>query len=416
MRILLVAAVFLAGCYKTNSNYCPDDGGVCVDAPERCTQSQGECVCLQPDRVCVECTADDKHNCTVDKPQCGDDNRCRGCRANSECASDACLETGTCANASEVVYVSPTGVSTPGCGQAARQNECSLAQAMTEFSTQRPILRLAAGNYTVSGADGLDFNTKSGTVIARDATLTRAPTGPILTVRNGPSLKLVGGTLSGPNGSDGVRCSLNSKLQIHLATIENMTLSGIRSDSCELTISRSTLRGNDGGGVTMAGDAKVTTITNNFVYRNGDLNTSTVGGMALKVAFGSKVELNTVVDNQAMAASTYAGGIRCDHDGQNYDALRNLVYRNQGGVGGTVQVIGMCTFQGSYQQAAGAVDENAVGFERPTGTNPSYRLTKSSPMTTILDGFDCREVDFEGDIRPINGKCDFGADEFRDGQ
>jgi hypothetical protein len=406
-----VAILLVAGCRFD----LPANSGL-IDAPERCTRSQGDCVCLQPQGFCVECTADEEQNCTVDKPQCGNDNRCRGCRNNSECASGACLENGACADASQVIYVAPNGANTGGCGQAAGQNECSLTQAMTELSTQRPILRLAAGNYTVSGIDGLDFNTKSGTVIARDATITRSPTGAILTVRNGNALKLVGGTLQGPNGTDGVRCNTNSKLLIHQAMIEKMDESGIESDGCELTISRSTIRRNIRGGVNMVNGAKVASITNNFVYGNGQGTASSVGGMVLSVAFGSKVEFNTVVDNTANTASTTAGGIRCDHDGQNYDAPRNLVYRNQGGLGGTVQVIGMCTFQGSYQQAAGAIDENAVGFERPTGTNPSYRLTKTSPMTTILDGFDCREVDFEGDIRPVNGKCDFGADEYREGQ
>jgi hypothetical protein len=416
MRILLVAAVFLAGCYKTNSNYCPD--GVCPpDAVQRCSESHDDCVCLQPDGVCVECTADDERNCTVDKPQCGTDNRCRGCRANSECASGACLENGACADANQVLYVSPTGASTSGCGQAAGQNECSLTQAMTELSTQRPILRLAAGNYTVSGADGLDFNTKSATMIARDATITRAPTGPFMTVRNTGSFKLVGGTLRGPNGSDGIKCNTDSKLQIHQAMIEKMDESGIESDGCELTVSRSTIRRNLRGGINLPGVPKVVSITNNFVYGNGQGTASSVGGMVLSVAFGSKVEFNTVVDNTANTMSTTAGGIRCDNGAQNYNAPNNLVYRNQGGVGGTVQVIGACTFMGSYQQAA-LVDENAVFFERPNDpTNPSFRLTASSPAE-VRDVVDCREVDFEGDIRPApaGGKCDYGADEYRMGQ
>jgi Right handed beta helix region len=406
---VVIAILILAGCRFD----LPANSGL-IDAAERCTQSHDDCVCLQPPGVCVECTADDEHNCTVDKPRCGADNRCRGCRANSECASDACLENGTCATATQVVYVAPNGASTGGCGQAAGQNECSLAQAMTELSTQRPILRLAAGNYAVSGADGLDFNTKSGTVIARDATITRGPTGPVLTVRNGQSLKLVGGTLKGPSMSDGIKCSQNARLQVHQATIEAMTESGIESDTCELTVSRSTIRNNDGGGINMTSSAKVATITNNFVYRNGKGTMSPVGGMVLKVAAGSKIELNTVVDNQANTTSTSAGGIRCDHDGQAYDVPRNLIYRNTGGFDGMVQVIGMCTSNGSYKQAA-AVGENAIGLERPNdSTNPSYRLTAASPPDTIRDAFDCRELDFEGDIRPAptGGKCDFGADEY----
>jgi hypothetical protein len=97
----LGAVVILAGCYKDN-RFCPN--GVCPSTPdgsELCTQSHDDCVCLES--VCVDCTVDDERNCTVDKPQCGDDIRCRGCRANSECASDACLETGFCADTNQVV-------------------------------------------------------------------------------------------------------------------------------------------------------------------------------------------------------------------------------------------------------------------------------------------------------------------------
>jgi hypothetical protein len=150
------------------------------------------------------------------------------------------------------------------------------------------------------------------------------------------------------------------------------------------------------------------------VYRNGKGITSSVGGMVVKVAFGSKVELNTIVDNTADLGSMTAGGIKCDHDGQGYDVPRNLIYRNTGGFDGMVQAIGMCTSNGSYKQAA-AVGDNAVGFEKPNdSTNPSYRLTSASPPDIIRDAFDCREVDFEGDIRPAptGGKCDFGADEY----
>jgi hypothetical protein len=411
MRIAVIVVLLLAGCTKTNPDY-HKDGGVA------CTESHDTCVCL--DEICVQCTDQDKHNCAGAKPACGADNTCHACLANKDCDSDACLEDGRCADTSQVVYATPGGATSSPCGLAAGQNECSLVQALVEVTAQRNVIRLAPGAHTVTGADGLDFNTKSATVIARGATITRAPTGPIMTVRTAQTLKLVGGTLQGPNGSDGLKCTTNGKLQVHETIIESMGESGIESDGCELTISRATLRRNDVGGINMVGAVKVATITNNLVYRNGKGGASPVGGMVLRLAAGSKIEYNTVVDNQTDLGASSAGGIACE--GQGYDALYNLIYRNTGGIGGAVQVIGTCTFMGSYNKAAASADENGPAFQNPNdGVNPSFRLTAQSPVGTIKDGITCSNptlIDFEGDSRPAptGGKCDFGADEYRDGQ
>ena len=410
MRIAIVALIFVAGC-GSNPPAVPDG------APVPCTESGPGCVCV--DQVCVECTVDDERNCGGTRPQCGADNVCRACLSNDECDSGACLEDGSCANANQVIYAAPGGVNTAGCGRTPGQNECSLAQAVSEVSPPRDTIRLAPGTYTVPNAavDGLDFGTKSATLVARGATLTRAGSnGTLISVRNGQTLKLVGGTLQGPNNTtDGIKCIENSKLQVHEVTIDDMTQSGIETNLCQLTVARSTLRNNNLGGINMV-SASVATITNNFVYRNGG-PASPIGGMGLKLATGSKLELNTVADNIADASSPaagmVAGGIVCD--GQGYDAPFNLVYRNVGGIGAQVQVIGTCTFMGSYQQGA-PQSENAVGFENPAGATPSYRLTPASPLGAIRDAFDCNEIDFERDARPFpaGGKCDFGADEYRE--
>jgi len=419
MRIALIAALLLAGCTKENPYYNPDS------APMMCTESHDDCVCL--DKVCVECTVTDERNCSGTTPQCGDNNRCRGCRIDDDCNdSKACLEDGRCADKSQVIYVvAMGGSSSSGCGMAPGQNECTLAQALNEITGSRNIIRLAPNPptqpYTVMGNDGLDFSAKSGTVIARGSVISRTPVGPILTVRNGQSLKLIGGTLKGSNSSDGIKCTTTGKLQVHETTIERMDESAIETDGCELTVSRSTLRSNIVGGINMIGAPRVATITNNMVYRNGLGVSSTVGGMVLLLAPGSKVEFNTVVDNTADLGTNTAGGIACQ--GQGYEPPNNLVYRNQGGIGGKVQVIGTCVFRLSYQKAADTLDENAPVFENPNDpANPIFRLTAQSPKDTIKDGIVCSGlIDHEGDPRPqplnvTDAKCDFGADEFREGQ
>jgi hypothetical protein len=412
MRIVLVVILLLIGCHKDNPNH--GDGGM------SCTESSGMCVCLKPTGVCVECTAEDERNCSGTTPQCGNDNRCRACRTNDDCDSGACMEDGSCASADKVVYASPSGVDTAGCGQMLGQNECSLAQALVEVAPPRDVIRLAPGTYTVPNVvDGLDFSTKSATVVARSATLNRTGNGAIMSVRNNQRLKLIGGTVQGPNNDDGLKCSLGGELIVHETTIERMTQSGIETDSCRLTVSRATIRNNLEGGIRMINTPRVATLTNNFVYRNG-LTGSPVGGMALRLEAGSTVEFNTVADNNAeLGNASTAGGIACE--AVSYDAKFNLIYRNVGGLDGKVQVIGTCTFQGSYHQAAMNPTDNDVGFERPNdGANPSYRLTEASPTWTIRDAFACANlIDFDGQARPapaapnvMADKCDHGADEY----
>lgn len=403
MRLVIAAVVLLAAC---EFNIPPENGGPC-------TTSSDSCVCLQPQGVCVECTADDTRNCTTaNEPVCGTDNRCRECRSNDECGDGACLEDGTCSSPSVVLYASPTGLGSPGCGTTPSQ-PCSIAQALIEVGGARSVIRLAPGTYSVMNLNGLDV-AKPATLAALGATITRAGgTGPLVTVRPSQTLKLVGGTLRGLSASDGVKCD-SGVLEVHRALIESLSESAIESNSCALTVQRSTLRDNLQGGINMLNLARVATIMNNFVYRNGELG-SPVGGMVLKPAAGSRLEFNTVVSNRASTNAANSGGIACELNG--YDAPRNLIYRNQGGLGGQVQVIGTCTFQGSYAMPAGTIDEDLIGFERPNDDlNPSFRLTAGS---IAVNKVECRdEIDFEGDARPqpSGGMCDYGADELRGSQ
>jgi len=414
MRIAAVAVVLLfAGCTKENPYYCDPAMPEMCQAPT-CTESTDECVCLKPDNVCVQCTADDKRNCSDDKPACGENHVCRGCRADDDCSSSACIEDGRCADAANVVYASAMGASTAGCGVQVGVNECSLAQAALEVQGPRNIIRLRPGTYGVSGTAGQEF-TKPTVLVARGSTINRGGggNGAILTV-SGQSLTLIGGTITGALADDGVQCSANGTLRIHEALITDNAESGIEADSCEVTLSRSTVTLNRGGGVIMptSGTAKPVNITNNFIHNNGQAATSTVGGLSLFIAGTSKLEFNTVVDNNALQAAGVSGGIRCN-TAATYDFPNNLVYGNNGGLGNQVQLIGDCTFTASFQLADPTGTENIPMFVAPNATPPDYHLTAQSPPM-IRDAVDCVGlVDFDGQPRPLNGKCDLGADELQ---
>lgn len=416
MRIAAAAVVgvvlLFAGCYKDNPNFCDPALDKCPEQP--CTESVGSCVCLQPDGVCVQCTAGDTRNCTEDKPACGDDHLCRGCRADDECESSACLEDGRCADPATVIYASSGGADVTSCGQRLGVNECSLAQAALEVTGSRFVIRLRPGTYGVSGLVGQIFP-KSTVLVARGSTINRggAGNGAILTV-SGTDLKLIGGTITGALGDDGIQCMANGSLRVHEALITDNAESGIEIDSCELTVSRSTLSLNRGGGIFMSGTGtpKPITIINNFIHNNGQSTTSPVGGMALLPGGTSKVEFNTIVDNHATQASGVGGGIRCNTAGF-YEFPNNLVYRNTGGTGNQVQISGECGFTESFQLADPTGTQNIPMFVAPNTNPPDYHLTAQSPPD-IRDKVSCSGlVDFDGQPRPANGMCDLGADEFQ---
>ncbi|HWU88758.1 MAG TPA: right-handed parallel beta-helix repeat-containing protein [Kofleriaceae bacterium] len=404
MRIVIVAAVLLfAGCQKDNPFY--GDGAV------RCSESSAGCVCLKPEGICVQCTAEEKQSCTGATPACGDDHMCRGCIKDDECSSNVCLEDGTCADAVNVIYASATGAGAAGCGQQLGTNECSLAQAVMEVQGARNIIKLRPSTYGVTGLAGQDFQ-KPTVLVARGSTINRGGggNGAILTV-SGQALTLIGGTITGAVADDGVQCTANGALRIHEALITDNAESGIEVDACELTVSRSTISLNRGGGIFMSGvTPKPVNITNNFIHSNG-LTSSPVGGLLLLPAGTSTVEFNTVVDNRAAQSSGVGGGIRCNTTGT-FNFPNNLVYRNTGGIGNQVQVIGECTFLDSFQLADPTGSENVPMFVAPNAATPDYHLTPQTPLE-IRDKVDCTGVDFDGQRRPINGKCDLGADELQ---
>src|SRR5690606_37356800 len=116
--------------------------------------------------------------------------------------------------------------------------------------------------------------------------------------------------------------------------------------------------GNQGGGISVTGIGSMISITNNFIYRNGDPNAGTFGGVNLGVATanGSRLEFNTIVDNQSAINS---GGMICNIAG--FSAPNNIIARNfLAGVPMT-QTMGACTYPSARVQDNVA----GLGFEHP---------------------------------------------------
>ncbi len=98
--------------------------------------------------ACVACVSDAMCK-TESAPVCdGSANTCRGCVADSECASGICLESnGTCADASAAVFVTSSGSDSGTCTQA---SPCAtLGYAAGQMSGAKNVLKILGNTYSV---------------------------------------------------------------------------------------------------------------------------------------------------------------------------------------------------------------------------------------------------------------------------
>src|SRR5690606_19576190 len=169
--LVFLVAISSSGC--KNPHYCEGnpnddcraawDSGPGVDA-FTCTSST-ECaaptpVCDTTTGTCVQCLApDDTAACTGTTPVCDDNHTCRACEAHSECPSQACLPDGSCAQASDVAYVSAAGTGT-ACTQG---SPCPLlADAIAK---DLPYVKIAADGAAVASATTV-IDGKAVTILA----------------------------------------------------------------------------------------------------------------------------------------------------------------------------------------------------------------------------------------------------------
>jgi len=91
---------------------------------------------------CVQCR--DGSDCAMDAPIC-DAGACRGCAADSECASGLCGSAGACVDAASIVYLDPAGLDGGDCGQAAPCK--TITFAMSKTSATRTTIVMGTGQY-----------------------------------------------------------------------------------------------------------------------------------------------------------------------------------------------------------------------------------------------------------------------------
>lgn len=409
VALALFVSISTFGCLiRRNENYCEgrNKNNNCTEPPSDAAMSDARCpnqtTCMAPTGVCktdtgtcVQCTSDNKVACTGTTPICGADFTCRGCTAHSDCGwiSNVCRPDGACAAESEVAYVEPGGVGT----LCMKRLPCTLQAAL---GTNRPYIKIAGTiteNVTVDG--------KNTTILADPgAALTPKTDNILLTVAGGSNLTVYDLEISGAKGgADAVYMPVlnRSILTLNHVKVQKNAGAGIKADGGTLNIFRSTISGNQAGGISMIGTTTFD-IRNNLVFGNG-ADSPDVGGIQARPTSGSKLEFNTIVGNHAGTGSASTGGVYCDVAG--FPVPNNLVIQNTGGASGISQNFGLCNFSGSLL----AVPGPSAGF------SGDYHLTANTPAGpgAIRDAVECSGIkDIDGEDRPKNGKCDLGADEY----
>lgn len=422
-RILIATLAFAgtlgAGCEKQSKLYCgkhPTDLENCgfldagIDARPTCT-TDPDCAgspaapfCEPNTHYCVECYLPEHCAMAGTEQYCDLDRfSCTSCVAHANCASKACLPSGECGEEAAIAYVDPAAPA--GNTECTLQDKCSTIAAA--LVTKRPFIKLQGDIVEAVPA----INTTAVTLLAEPGTtLTRPNGGVVLAIAMGSEVAIYDLAITG-NDDKGITVD-KSTLRLVRSSItgcNHKDRRAIEAKGSTLIVSRSSIHGNTGGGIT-TDSATTFNITNTFIVRNG-ADDATVGGASLGAASSglNRFEMNTVVDNRVTATAN-AGGLHC---AASLPAPNNVVARNYaGGLTGLANSnrpgIGGC----SLDKSIVATDITPYRFVMPEGTGPwDYHL---QPGSSLIDsGFPSDlTTDIDGDARPYSAMVDLGADEY----
>jgi hypothetical protein len=397
VRLIVVIVAFAAAsaCKTENEAFCrnpanagvdgcPGDatnGGACSGSGDCKDPSFGVCDTAKAGGTCVQCTATDHKACVNQTPRC-DSDACVACVDDNDCGGLAgvCLPSGACAASTSIIHaISAGGSETTSCGGTGIGNACTLDKALTIAAAGKNVIKLDDVGPYVSSMMNFVVNTDIAVdlvVDARGATLNHHDDGPIITIANNKGLTILGGTINGAHGGggDGIRCNSNAKLTIYDTTITASEESAIDASSCtlaithatiasnskstsalfagievsngSLTISRSQIISNKGGGITFGNNGNFTIVGNVFLS-NGDSTMSNIGGLSVTTTTtGNRIEFNTFTDNKSKAS--LGAGIICSAPAEpgapapatDLTVQNNIVWNNNGATG--LQVGGTC--------------------------------------------------------------------------
>lgn len=441
MRFWLSGLVLAAGCGRQlNPDYCADHatdsdclsaGYVYVDAAAPCTTDvecvePGKNVCDVVARTCVACTPTDHPSCIDETKVCSASDVCVGCVQNSDCeASGICLTTsGTCAPPDSILHVSPAGSPTSACSEAAK---CSLDHAVAIADAGHHVIQLEDGTYNLTntitlGFEGLHLVPTTGAVPKLDA-----PGKTVFAVT--ASVEIDSLEIEGSSSST-IKCNGGGNrpsLVLEQVKIHGTSGDAINLDRCTLTLERSKVYSNQQAAVN-ANDSSVA-IRNCFFYANGNV-LSRAGAVQFNGGTDGKMEFNTFAYNQGYDQLVYdfihhkyvpdqdGGGLNCmqqPSSGSQVAINGNLFVENQPLSYVNTSFLGQTSCSGNFTTNNLIATASDAGFVSMTDPH----LTTASPTGNgkVRDdaSSNCANVgqDYDGDTRPLNGACDYGADEFK---
>ncbi len=360
-----------------------------------CDGSAGTCVTTATDKPCkpYKCAG------AAGKAACA-----TGCATHADCHADSLCDRAEAHKAGKGICAKPADVLKVG---PAETNKTVQAGVTAALAAKQKYVKVAAGTY----AETVDVKGASGgvVVIVGAGVVELKPTASsvsVLTVDAGHAVTLQGLTLRKAD-LDGVSCSGKQGSATALTILESIISDndgqGVEASYCDVTLRRSSIQSNKGGGIKLSDGALI--IVNNLVVGNGSAvgAGSSLGGVQLSPGTGSVTfSNNTVADNLTKGV---AAGVICSGKG----TLTNSIL--WGNTGGSAQHLG-CSF--TYSDVSGSAPSGTGNISKDPKLDSSYKLQTGSPcLDTGAATTGVTVLDLAGNPRPdaTNKKVDMGAHE-----
>ncbi|MCB9567265.1 MAG: hypothetical protein H6710_08665 [Myxococcales bacterium] len=269
-----------AACEEPSAPYC-DPSGACVGCSSiACADVDAAApLCDRESGRCVTCTAADTSACAGGTPICSD-GACVPCTEHSQCGGGACnLASGECFGG-DALWVDK-GVAPSECAAAdGSQNKpfCEIADALAVIPAATPTLVWVA---PAAEAYAVQASIEAGRVVAIRSSGDGRPR---LEVTDAEALVIGEGALAlvdhlkigYPATFRGALC-LGGALWLDDSIVDHRKEIGVEGSGCELTLRRSLITSNLGGGIATSGGELH--LENAFVVANGWAS-SAIGGLA----------------------------------------------------------------------------------------------------------------------------------------
>lgn len=330
------------------------------------------------------------------------------CRKANDCTSGVCLETGKCADVTELVYVNADTC-------MMKMPDGSAAAPICEVADALPLIGVN-GKRVVKIAGAMLAYVKPISIPGKDVTLSGPGREAVLTARlrvigssaitiDPNSTVVIDGLTISEAGNDGITCSSNSKVIVQRTKVNGNHQAGINAGSCAVTVDSSWFENNRYGALRFGPGARYL-VTNNFAINNG----VSAPAVTIDPTASGTFAFNTLANNYGPSF----GAVDCGM-GATPKIIERCIVFNNGSRPGPTQFQGDCelvdTITGRDDIVTGAVRVDPMldgsTFQLLPPPNPAIDrvLLGASGLLPDHDG--------NGRPRPAGKGWDVGADEYQ---